>query len=139
VTTALYPVWSFCRPDDPHVIASIETLERTYRSGGLLRRDDRTPQSRLEGAFLPATFWLAQYWAVRNDVERARFYIEAGLAHANDVGVLPEEVEWSSGCALGNLPLGMTHASLVNAIVDLAECEGRMGHVPTQVTAFRRA
>ena len=24
---------------------------------------------------------------------------------------------------LGNLPLGMTHANLLNAVVDLAECE----------------
>lgn len=126
VTSALFPVWSFCRPDDPHVLASIRVLEDSYRDGGLLRRDDRTPESQLEGAFLPATFWLAQYWAVRNDVARARFYLEAGLSHANDVGVLPEEVDWQSGHALGNLPLGMTHASLVNAIIDLAECEQRL-------------
>jgi GH15 family glucan-1,4-alpha-glucosidase len=125
VTSALFPVWSFCPPDCPQMIASVRVLERNYLRDGLLRRDDRTPQSELEGAFLPATFWLAQYWSVRNDAERARSYIEAGLRHANDVGVLPEEVEWQGGRALGNLPLGMTHASLVNAVVDLAECEER--------------
>lgn len=125
VTSALYPVWSFCPADCPQMTASVAALERDYRREGLLRRDDRTPQSQLEGAFLPATFWLAQYWSVRNDPQRARYYIEAGLRHANDVGVLAEEVEWRGGGALGNLPLGMTHASFVNAVIDLAECEER--------------
>lgn len=127
VTCALFPVWSFCAPDCPQMVASIRVLERRYEREGLLRRDDRTPQSDLEGAFLPATFWLAQYWSVRNDSERARYYIDAGLRHANDVGVLAEEVDWHSARALGNLPLGMTHASLINAVIDLAECEERVG------------
>jgi hypothetical protein len=126
VTCALFPVWSFCEPDSAQMVASVRVLERSYERNGLLRRDDRTPQSGLEGAFLPATFWLAQYWSVRNDSERARRYLDAGLRHANDVGVLAEEVDWSTGGALGNLPLGMTHASLVNAVLDLAECEERL-------------
>jgi GH15 family glucan-1,4-alpha-glucosidase len=126
VTSALYPVWSFCPPDCPQMAASVGVLERDYQRDGLLRRDDRTPQSRLEGAFLPATFWMAQYWSVRNDPERARYYIEAGLSHTNDVGVLPEEIAWQGGRALGNLPLGMAHASLLNAVLDLAECEERV-------------
>lgn len=125
VTSALFPVWSFCPPDSPQMNASIRVLERDYQKQGLLRRDDRTPQNALEGAFLPATFWVAQYWALRNDAGRARFFIDAGLRHANDVGVLSEEIDWDGGRALGNLPLGMTHASLVNAIVELAECEAR--------------
>jgi GH15 family glucan-1,4-alpha-glucosidase len=125
VTCALFPVWSFCPPDNPQMIASIRVLERVYQKDGLLRRDDRTPESSLEGAFLPATFWAAQYWAARNDAARARHFIDAGLRHANDVGVFPEEIDWDEGRALGNLPLGMTHASLINAIIDLAECEKR--------------
>jgi hypothetical protein len=130
VSSALFPVWSFCPPDCPQMIATMKALERNYQRDGLLRRDDRTPQNELEGAFLPATFWVAQYWSVRNDLRRARAYIEAGLRHANDVGVLPEEIGWQDKRALGNLPLGMAHASLVNAIVDLAECEERMSRSP---------
>jgi Glycosyl hydrolases family 15 len=125
VTSLLFPVWSFCPPDCPQMIASVRVLERNYQRDGLLRRDDRTPQSELEGAFLPATFWFSQYWSVRNDIGRARYYLDAGLRHANDVGVFPEEVDWRDGRALGNLPLGMTHASFANAVVDLAECEER--------------
>lgn len=123
VTSALFPVWSFCPPDCPQMTASVRVLERDYQRDGLLRRDDRTPESELEGAFLPATFWLAQYWSLRKDIGRAGYYMDAGLRHANDVGVLAEEVGWQAKTALGNLPLGMTHASLINAIVDLAECQ----------------
>lgn len=137
VTSALFPVWSFCPPENAQVAASIRILERDYQRDGLLRRDDRTPQSRREGAFLPATFWLAQYWAARNDIARARYYVEAGLHHANDVGVLPEEVDWRGGGALGDLPLGMTHASLVNAVLDLAECERRAARSQNMTSAER--
>ena len=129
VTSALFPVWSFCPPDCPQMLASIRVLERDYERQRLLRRDDRTPQNELEGAFLPATFWLAQYWAVRNERGRAQSYIDTGLRHANDVGVLPEEVDWAGGGALGNVPLGMTQASLINAILDLAECDARVSHL----------
>jgi len=132
VTSALFPVWSFCEPDCPQMVASVRVLERNYQRDGLLRRDDRTPQSQLEGAFLPATFWLAQYWSVCNDIGRARYYMDAGLRHANDVGVFPEEVDLQSGRALGNLPLGMTHASFVNAALDLAACEERVSHDRTE-------
>ncbi|MGH7088536.1 MAG: hypothetical protein ACREFQ_06515 [Stellaceae bacterium] len=45
--------------------------------------------------------------------------MEAGLKHANDLGVMPEEIDWQSGAARGNVPLGMTHASFLNAIADL--------------------
>lgn len=92
VTSALFPVWGFVGimpPDSPQVIASVRVPERDYQRHGLVRRDDRTPHSHLEGAFLPATFWLAQYWAVRNDIARACEYIDAAPRHANDVGVLP--------------------------------------------------
>jgi GH15 family glucan-1,4-alpha-glucosidase len=128
VTSALFPVWSFCAPDCPQMMASVRTLERNYQRDGLFRRDDRTPESDREGAFLPATFWLAQYWTARGDTRRARHYIEAGLRHANDIGVLAEEVDWRGRGALGNLPLGMTHASLVNSIIDLAEHEAPVSH-----------
>lgn len=123
VTVALFPVWSFCQPDTPEMLASIRVLARDYERDRLFRREDETPESRDEGAFLPATFWVAQYWASRGDPRRARAYIEAGLRHANDLGLLPEEVGWDNGRALGNLPLAMALASLLNAIVDVCNCE----------------
>ncbi len=119
ISAALFPIWGFCRPDAPEMLASIRALERDHERQGLFAREDETPQSEQEGAFLPGTFWMSQYWSARGNPERARYYLEAGLAHANDLGLLPEEVGWATGEALGNTPLGMTHASFLNAAVDL--------------------
>ncbi|MGH7106858.1 MAG: hypothetical protein ACREFT_10150, partial [Acetobacteraceae bacterium] len=93
----------------------MEALQRDYQRARLLRRDDRTPQSKLEGAFLPASFWLARYCAGKM-TPSAHHYLDAGLRHANDVGVLPEKVDWQDDRVLGDLPLGMTHASLMALI-----------------------
>lgn len=121
VSAALFPVWSFCPADSPQMEATMRRLERNYEQDGLFRREDETPQSASEGAFLPATFWVAHYWAVRGDRRRARALIEAGLAHANDVGLMPEEIDWRTGRALGNLPLAMSHASFLSAAADLEQ------------------
>jgi GH15 family glucan-1,4-alpha-glucosidase len=127
ISAALFPIWSFCAPDAPQMQATVRALQRDYERDRLLRRDDRTPQSGREGAFLPGTFWMAHYWACRGDADQARAYIDAGLAQANDLGLLPEEVDWQSGRALGNIPLGMTHASFLNAVADLAALETGSG------------
>lgn len=123
VTSALFPMWSFCPADSDAMLASMHILQRDYERDGLFRREDETPESEYEGAFLPGSFWVAQHWAGRRDYDRARYYVEAGLAHANDLGLFAEEIDQSSGRALGNLPLGMSHASFLNAAADIAEGE----------------
>lgn len=120
ISAALFPLWSFCRPDAPEMAATMAVLHRDYERDGLFAREDETPESAREGAFLAGTFWVAQYWTACGDRKRAQRYIDAGLAHANDLGMLPEEVDWRTGAALGNLPLGMAHASFLNAVADLA-------------------
>ena len=103
--------------------ATLRVLHRDYEDNGLFRRADDTPGHEREGAFLAATFWVAQYWTTRGDTKRARHYIEAGLSHGNDLGIFPEEIDWRDGRALGNLPLGLAHASFLNAAADLAAAE----------------
>jgi len=120
VSSALFPVWGFCEPDSAEMEATLSALYRRYETRGVFRRADETPQSNEEGAFLPGGFWVAQYWAMRGDEARARHHIEAGLRHANDLGILPEEAHWRTGQALGNVPLGMAHASFLSAVAELA-------------------
>lgn len=120
ISAALFAVWDYCPADSPEMEASLHVLHRDYEKDGLFRREDETSESRREGAFLPGTFWVSQYWMKRGDGERARFYLEAGLKQANDLGIFPEEIEWRSGRALGNFPLAMAHASFLNAAHDFA-------------------
>jgi GH15 family glucan-1,4-alpha-glucosidase len=68
-----------------------------------------------EGTFLLCTFWLAHAHALAGDLERARATFERATAHANDVGLLAEEVDPQSGELLGNFPQAFSHIGLVNA------------------------
>lgn len=121
ISASLFSVWSYCPSDSPAMDETLRVLHRDYEyKNGLFRREDETAESRCEGAFLPGTFWISHYWTQRGDRERARFYLEAGLSHANDLGLLPEEIDVESGRALGNVPLGMTHASFLNAVYEFS-------------------
>jgi GH15 family glucan-1,4-alpha-glucosidase len=46
------------------------------------------------------------------------------LTFRNDLGLLAEEIDPSSGAALGNFPQAFTHVGLVNAALTLAELTG---------------
>ena len=127
ISAALFPVWGYTTPDDPAMDATIHELERKYCRGGNLyhRHLEKARAQRREGAFLAGTFWIAHYWAVRGDLGRAGRMIDAGLRHANDLGLFPEEIDARSGQMLGNMPLGLVHASFLSAVADYDEKRGR--------------
>ena len=56
------------------------------------------------------------------DVGRAREVFERAIAHANDVGLLSEEVD-ASGQLLGNFPQAFSHIGLVNAAWAITQAE----------------
>ena len=120
VTAALYPVWGYCPPDSPAMLATVAALEERAR-GHLYRRHLEGEEGRGEGFFMTGTFWMAQYWVMR-DPARARTILDAALAHANDLGLLAEEVS-ADGALLGNLPQTFVHGALIGAVVDLREAE----------------
>lgn len=105
--------------------ATIAALERDHSWKGLLYwRHLECADARLEGAFLAGGFWVAQYWALRGNHERAREILDSGLAYANDVGLFAEEGEprgESAGTMLGNVPQSFVHAAFIGAVIDLKE------------------
>ena len=87
--------------------------EQLDAGGGLLFRTSRERDH--EGAFVACSFWLVSSLAHAGRVDEAAGLFEDVLGHANDVGLLSEEVDPSSGELLGNFPQGLSHLTMINA------------------------
>jgi GH15 family glucan-1,4-alpha-glucosidase len=113
----MMPLVGFLPVDDPRVVATIQATEdHLTDSRGLVYRY-RTADGLAgdEGTFLLCTFWLAQALAEAGNPERATKVFERTLPFVNDVGLLAEEVDPSTGELLGNFPQALSHVGLVNA------------------------
>ena len=113
--------------DDPRMLGTIDAIRKTLGRDDVVYRyelgtDDGLPPG--EGAFLACSFWLVEALAVAGREDEARDVFEKLIARANDVGLLPEEIDVASGAFLGNFPQALTHIGLVNAAICLSE-EGR--------------
>ncbi|HZX54909.1 MAG TPA: glycoside hydrolase family 15 protein, partial [Ilumatobacteraceae bacterium] len=71
------------------------------------------------------TFWLAQALAMGGRLDRARAVFERAISFANDLGLLAEEVDESTGEMLGNFPQAFSHIGLVNAAWAISEAQLR--------------
>ncbi|GAA4612875.1 glycoside hydrolase family 15 protein [Actinoallomurus liliacearum] len=120
----------FLPADDPRMLATIEAIEQrlTDDAGLVYRYRAQAGVDGLageEGTFLLCTFWLAQVLALAGRAERARTVFERAAAYVNDLGLLAEEVDPSSGELLGNFPQAFSHIGLVNAAWAIAQSERR--------------
>ncbi|HET9983673.1 MAG TPA: glycoside hydrolase family 15 protein [Longimicrobiales bacterium] len=124
--SALVPALvGFLPAGDPRMRSTIEAVAaRLTDDRGLVYRY-RAPDGLAggEGAFLLCTFWLAEAWALAGETARARATFEAAAAHANDLGLLAEEVDSASGELLGNFPQAFSHIGLVNAAWAISQAE----------------
>jgi GH15 family glucan-1,4-alpha-glucosidase len=110
-------ITGFLPANDPRMRATIDAIaERLTDDHGLVyryRADDGFDTD--EGTFLLCTFWLAHALALAGDVDRASEVFERAAAFMNDVCLLSEEVDPSTGELLGNFPQAFSHIGLVNA------------------------
>jgi alpha,alpha-trehalase len=113
----MMPLVGFLPADDQRVLATIEATEEhlTDARGLVQRYRGADGLAGGEGAFLLCTFWLAQALAQAGETERARKVFERTLPFVNDVGLLAEEVDSTTGELLGNYPQALSHIGLVNA------------------------
>jgi GH15 family glucan-1,4-alpha-glucosidase len=122
----MIPIVGFLPAGDPRVLATIEaTAARLTDERGLVYRylaDDGLGGS--EGTFLLCTFWLAHALALAGRHERAVETFERAAAYVNDVGLLAEEVDPTTGELLGNFPQALSHIGLVNAAWAIHEARG---------------
>jgi alpha,alpha-trehalase len=110
------------------MLATLDAIERELTDPrGLVFRyrgaDDGLPGG--EGTFLLCTFWLAHARALAGHLAHARDLFERAAAYANDVGLLSEEVDPTTGELLGNFPQAFSHIGLINAAWAIHEAEAR--------------
>ncbi|HEX9016690.1 MAG TPA: glycoside hydrolase family 15 protein, partial [Chloroflexota bacterium] len=123
---------------DPRVASTIKLIEERLTADGLVYRylnEDGLPGG--EATFSLCTLWLADALALAGKVDRAREFFENVLRRANDVGLLAEEINPSTGEQLGNFPQGFTHLAVVRTAVDLARAHKLGAEHKPQTEAHR--
>ena len=115
-------------PRDPKVLATIEAVERgLLDERGLVMRYIASDGLRGdEGSFLLCTFWLAEAFALADEIDRAVRLIDRALSHANDLGLFSEEVG-QDGSLLGNFPQAFSHVGLIHSAYAVGEAQKRAG------------
>jgi len=117
----LMPIMGFVPASDERMLATIDAIERELtHDGGLVQRWTGAGD---EGAFVICSYWLAVCRALAGEVDHAKEIFEAITAHANDLGLLSEEIDIHDGKLLGNFPQGLSHIGLVNAAWTIAKAQ----------------
>jgi len=127
----LIPAVGFLPPDDSRVLGTIAAIEDELLADGFVRR--YIPESHVDGigepdgVFLPCSFWLADCYAMSGRVEEAKALFDRLLALCNDVGLISEEYDHTSGRLLGNFPQAFTHVALINTAMRLSQLDDAAG------------
>ncbi len=72
-----------------------------------------------EGAFLPCSFWLLEALLRLGRIDEGLLLFEQVLGLANELLLLPEEIDPATGAYLGNYPLALSQAGLVHAVLEV--------------------
>jgi GH15 family glucan-1,4-alpha-glucosidase len=126
----LIPLVGFLPATDPRVKGTVAAIQRELMADGLVHRyaPEGSPQvdglPPGEGTFLACTFWLADNLTLMGRHDEAVAIFERLLELRNDVGLLAEEYDPSTGRQLGNFPQAFSHVALVNTARNLSALPG---------------
>jgi GH15 family glucan-1,4-alpha-glucosidase len=109
----------FCAPGDQRFNDTVDAIRTELTAGGPLLFRYSSMKGK-EGAFAACSFWLVEALAHCGRREEAARQFEASLAYCNDVGLLSEEIDPTSGDLLGNMPQGLSHLALIGAACSLS-------------------
>jgi GH15 family glucan-1,4-alpha-glucosidase len=111
----------------PRMRATYRRLEQHLGRDALLFRfaDADAVCAPAEGAFGLCGFWAVDYLARLGELQKAADRFERLLSFANDLGLYAEEIDPSSGQALGNFPQTYTHVGLIAAALSLGRPAAR--------------
>ena len=110
-----------------HRCAETIAVVRLAGRDGLLYRTSRPTGAGGEGAFL-RSFWLLDCLTHAGRLDEAEALLERLLGLANDVGLFAEQIDPTTGEALGNFPQAFSHMALVTSCAHLGAA--RRGLIP---------
>ncbi|MFW6079449.1 MAG: glycoside hydrolase family 15 protein, partial [Gemmatimonadota bacterium] len=135
----LLPLYGYVAPSAGRMRSTVRRIyERLGAGDGLLYRyRGGDGLAGAEGAFGIASFWGVECRARQGALEDATRDFGRLCGFANDVGLFAEQIEPSTGAALGNFPQAFTHVGLISAALTLAECRGEAPPPGTPLQAER--
>lgn len=80
-----------------------------------------------EGAFLLCSFWLVDNLARQSQLDEALELYDSLCARAGTLGLLPEEIDPSTGAFLGNYPQAFSHIGVIASGVILSRLLKKSG------------
>ncbi|WP_067182387.1 glycoside hydrolase family 15 protein [Microtetraspora niveoalba] len=115
--------------DHPRMVATTAAIaERLSAGDGLLYRylHDHSPDGLPgdEGAFMLCSFWLVENLAQQGRIEQAGELYASLCGRASPLGLLPEQIDPSTGTFMGNFPQAFSHIGIIAAGVGLARAKG---------------
>lgn len=115
--------FGYAEPADPRLASTIDAITAELGAGdGLFYR--YSGQEPKEGAFLACSGWMVEALVhVGRDDEAGELFTRF-ISHANDVGLLTEEIDPASGELLGNMPQALSHLAVINAATALKSSGG---------------
>lgn len=117
-------------PLDPRMIATVDAVARGLSAGnGLLYRylPEVSPDGLVghEGAFLMCSFWLVDNLAYQRRLDEAHELYDSLCGRAGPLGLLPEEIDPTTGGFLGNYPQAFSHVGVISSGINLARLAAR--------------
>ncbi|HYC46545.1 MAG TPA: glycoside hydrolase family 15 protein [Burkholderiales bacterium] len=111
--------------DHPKMVATTAAVQRRLGAGaGLLYRylPDESPDGMAgdEGAFLLCSFWLVDNLAMQGRLQEAFDLYDKLCARAGPLGLLPEQIDASTGAFRGNYPQAFSHVGVISSGINLA-------------------
>jgi alpha,alpha-trehalase len=118
------PLRRVVEANHPKMVATVEAIQSQLGAGGgLLYRylvgefPDGLPGS--DNAFLLCSFWLVDNLTLQGRFSEALDLYDRLCAKANSLGLLPEEIDPTSGEFLGNFPQAFSHIGAICSGVNL--------------------
>lgn len=104
-------ITGFLPPDDPHMSATIDAVATGLAApnGLIFRYTNDDGLAGTEGTFLMCSYWLVECLAARGDTDAAGELFARANACANDLGLLSEETDVTTGELIGNFPQAFSH------------------------------